>query len=289
MPAKKINSTRPNIFTYHDHLSFLKDWFEFLKREGTGFSMRTLATKAKLAVGYMPMCLSGKRVLSTKALHKMMPYLKMNNQERRFFELLHLVGTSEEASVRLQAIHDMSRLQAFYQNNAQDVDVYQYLTKWYYVAIREMVSLTDFKADPYWIQGRIGGRLSLAECEQALAFLIEKGFILKDDAGNYRLPEKSLDCSEGIFKVSLSEFHRQMFHLAAQSIEKVPRSHRYIVGHTFSLLEADLEKVKTILDEARAKIRMLAHGGKDAAHVYHVELASFPLTRVKGSSLKEEL
>lgn len=246
--------------------------------------MRTLAVKSQVAIGYLSMCLNKQRVLSTKALHKILPHLKLTAREKRFLELLHTIGTSEEPETRLQAINDMSRLQSFKANNAQDVDVYRYLTNWYYVAIREMVALTDFKADPIWIQKRLGGRISQAECEQSLVFLLDKGFILKDEAGKYKLPDRNLNCNEGIFKASLGEFHRQMFNLAAQAVEKVPRSFRYILGHTLSIAVEDLEKVRAILDDAQAKLEKLGQAAKNATHVYHVELASFPLTKIDASS-----
>jgi uncharacterized protein (TIGR02147 family) len=281
VPAKKIDLARPNIYQYHDHLSFLKDWLVYLKKEEPGFSMRTLAVKSQLAVGYLPMCLNKSRVLSTKGLHKIVRHLRLGAQERKYLELLHLAGTTEEPDIRLRAIRDMSRLGSFREVNPNEVDVYQYLTKWYYVAIREMVGLTDFKADTKWIQKRLGGRLSLAEVEQALDFLLAKGFLLKDENGAFKLPaDRQLDCNEGIFKASLGEFHRQMLHLAANAIERVPRSFRYILGHTFSVAVEDLEKVRAILKEAQRKLEDLSQATKGAAHVYHVELACFPLTRV---------
>lgn len=288
MPAKKIDPTlRPNIFHYHDHISFLRDWFLYLKKSDGSFSMRRLAEKIQIAVGYLPMCLSGKRVLSTKSLQKIVPHIKLYGAEKRFLELLHIVGTAEEPQARLQAVQDMGRLQPYRQNNLREVEVYRYLTKWHYVAIREMTLLKNFKADPQWIQERLSGRVSLAECEEALGFLIEKGFILVDVSGRHLLPEVNLDCKEGIYKVSLGEFHRQMFQLAAQSIERVPRSHRCTLGHTLAVNSRDLPKVREILAEAQAKLEKLGQETQEPDHVYHVELASFPLTEVKDDTERD--
>ena len=66
----QLMKERPDIFSYHDYRVFLKDWFEFRKQEGKGFSVRSVARDAKLGSGYLPMVLAGERNLSPKALAK---------------------------------------------------------------------------------------------------------------------------------------------------------------------------------------------------------------------------
>ncbi len=281
MPAKKIISKqKPNIFEYVDHILFLNDWFDYLKSEER-ISMRTISEKAQLAIGYLPMCLGGKRVLSSKALLKMAPHLKLNGSEQRFLELLVIVGTSENPDTRLRAVGDMTKLQAFKKNNYKELEVYKYLTNWYYVAIREMVALPDFDPNPEWIQGRLNGRISLADCEEAIRFLVSSGFVIVDTQGKYSIPKLALDCKEGIYKLSLGEFHRQMFKFAAESIENIPRAQRSIAGHTVAIRLEDLGKVTDILNDAIGKLHLLGQNTTNPDQVYHIELAAFPLTQKK--------
>jgi uncharacterized protein (TIGR02147 family) len=94
--------------------------------------------------------------------------------------------------------------------------------------------------------------------------------------------DRSLDCKEGVYKISLGQFHRQMLELAATSIENTPRAERYILGHTAAISCDDLDQVKEILDEALKKIEALGAKSKSGRHeVYHIELAAFPLTRTE--------
>lgn len=281
MAAKKIISKqKPNIFEYVDHILFLKTWFEFLKSEER-LSMRTISEKAQLATGYLPMCLSGKRSLSSKALSKIAPYLKLSLSEQRFLELLHTVGTSENPETRLRAVGDMTKLQAFKKTNIKELEVYKYLTNWYYVAIREMVALVDFDPNPIWLQARLNGKVSLADCEEALRFLVTSGLVVVSAQGKHSIPKIALDCKEGIYKLSLGEFHREMFRFAAESIENVSRANRSILGHTVAIRSEDLGKVTEILNEAINKLHVLGQKTIDADQVYHIELAAFPLTQKK--------
>lgn len=240
--------------------------------------MRKLARQSELASGYLPMCLSGKRELSSNALSRLMPNLRMTTRAARALQLLHIVGTTEQVEARLLAIEQLTRLQGFEKKNQRDIETYRYLTKWFYAAIREMVHLKDFRDEADWIQSRLNGRVSKAECKEALAFLIEKGFVQKT-ADGYSASQRPLDCREGVFKVSLGEFHRQMMELGSQSIEKVPREHRYILGHTLAIRSEDFARVREILDDAVQKLEALSQQTIEQNEVYHVELASFPLTK----------
>ncbi len=241
--------------------------------------MRSLAQKSKIASGYLPMVLKRQRELSEKAFLKVLPHLSLDPQERKFLGLLRLVGESKDPNVRIEAVNQMSRLRKFQEKNNNEIRVYEYLTKWYYVAIREMAALSDFKMDPEWIKNKLNGRITTAEVDEALEFLKEQGFLVQDAKGEWTQPQTNLDCREGIFKLSLGQFHRQMFELASESIEDTPREKRYILGHTVAISAQDFDKIKAILNESVAKITQLDDQKGNKEEVYHIEMAAFPLTK----------
>lgn len=273
---------RPDIFTYYDHLTFLKDWFTYLKKSRSDFSIRTLAQKSEIASGYLPMVLSSQRELSEKAFLKILPHLGLDAQEKKFLSLLRLVGESQDATIKVDAVNQMSKLKRFKEKNDKEIRVYEYLTKWFYVAIRELVVLSEFKLDHEWIQKKLTGRISIPEIEEAIQFLKDQNFITQDLQGKWIQPKTELDCREGIFKLSLSQFHRQMLELASDSIDKTPRAERYILGHTVAISSQDFQKIKAIIDESVSKITQLDLGTEEKQHVYHIEIAAFPLTKNEG-------
>ncbi len=270
---------KPDIFTYHDHIGFLRDWLQHLEKTRNDFSLRALASKSNIAIGYLPMVLANKRKLTEKGFLKLLPYLELDAQEKKFLSLLRLIGESSSSHTRIEAVNQMSHMKRFLDNNKKEIRVYEYLTKWFYVAIREIVALNDFKPDYEWIRNKLNGKLTLAEVQDALDFLIANGFLIKDSTGKLSQAETALDCREGIFKLSLGQFHRQMFGLAADSIENVPRDQRYIIGHTVAISESDFKRIKEIIDESVQKITQLGDEAKQKEHVYHIEIAAFPLTK----------
>ncbi|MEK6577933.1 MAG: TIGR02147 family protein [Bdellovibrionota bacterium] len=273
---------RPNIFKYHDYREFLKDWLAYKKASQSGFSLRYLAGKSGLGAGYLSMVNNRTRNLSSKALTKLIPPLGLEPRERPFFELLVKLGDADSQEERLSALDRMKKFSTYRKNNSSESEVFQYLTHWYYVAIREMTALPEFKTNPSWIASQLNCKVSIPEIEKALKFLIENKYIEVLSNGKAHPPEKSLDYMGGIYKIALTQMHQEMLSLAGKSIESTPSAERAILGHTFAVEDGDFDQAREILNEAFEKVRKLSKGKSSGKSVYHMELALFPLTRVKG-------
>ena len=245
---------KPNIQNYHDYLEFLKDWTEYLKDQESGFSLRKIAKEAGIASGYLPMCFGRKRKLSLKFYEKIKPFLKLSVKEKRFLDLLRIIAESEIAKERVEALTDLQKLKDYKENHHSELEAHQYLSRWYYVAIRELVNLSEFKNEPTWIQERLRGRVSQKEISESIKFLLKYEFILKDSAGKFKVAEKQLSCHEGVYKISLGEFHRQMLDIAKNSIDEVSREERILLGHTVALSKDQYDKVQEILRDAIKRI-----------------------------------
>lgn len=275
---------KPNIQEYHDYLEFLKDWIESLKEREKGFSLRKVAKEAGIASGYLPMCFKRERKLSQKAYEKIKPHLKLSAKEERYLDLLRIIAESEVPKERVEALTGLQKLKDYKANNRSELEVHQYLSRWYYVVIREMVNMPEFTGYSEWIQERLRGRVSQKEIEEALEFLVKYEFIHKNAQGKYVVASKQLDCHEGVFKLSLGEFHRQMLDWAKASIEDLPREERLLLGHTASLSKEQFEKVQAVLREAIAEIESVDNKQHaQGMEVYHIELTAFPLTKKNSS------
>lgn len=270
---------KPNIQNYHDYLEFLKDWTEYLKLQKDGFSLRKVAQQAGIASGYLPMCFGRKRKLSLKFYEKIKPFLKLSVKEKRFLDLLRIIAESEIPAERVQALTDLQKQSDYKISHHSELEAHQYLSHWYHVAIRELVNLPDFKDDPSWIQDRLRGRISQKEISEGMQFLIKYGFILKNLAGQFKVAKKQLSCHEGVYKISLGEFHRQMLDIAKNSIDEVSREERILLGHTVALSKDQYDKIQALLREAISKIETVDNTSQPKSEVYHIELAAFPLTK----------
>lgn len=284
---EQINNQQPNVFTYEDVGSFLKDWIQFLKKKDK-LSLRELTEKTSISFGYLSMVLNNKRRISSKAVNELLLHLKLSPNERKYISLLQTIEETDSPLIRIEALGEMAKISSFKKSNQKEFDTYKYLSKWYYVAIREMVLLPDFNNQPEWIHARLKGKISLKEASDAIEFLEDRNLIAKDNSGNYFLPNVDLNCKEGVYKISLGEFHRQVLDLAFKSIHEVNRDERYLLGRTVAISKADFLKAKEIYDQALAEIEKLGKSKNINEHVYHFELAAFPMTEAVESNQKKD-
>ena len=284
---------KPNVFKYHDYRVYLKDWIESRKSVDSKFSLRKLAQTAGLTPGYLSMVLSGERVLSGKSLAKILPELQLNKTERSFFEAMHLLGTSDSEEVRLEAFHRMSQFTAYSKSNQKESETYQYLNHWYHLAIRELTAHPEFKLDAEWIRSKLRIKISLSEINDAISFLVKGRFIEINTDGTITPPDRNIDCSGGVYRISLTQYHRQMFKLAEQSLHNTRDTERNIMGHTFSVSPDKYSQVKDVIHEAIQKIQEISDRKEPGTNtkktaVYHIELALFPLTKTEEPQQTEE-
>ncbi|WP_374030058.1 TIGR02147 family protein [Bdellovibrio bacteriovorus] len=273
-----------DIFDYHDYREFLRDWFDHA-RESQSLSLRDIAEKCGLSTGYLPMILAGKRNLSEKSFLKLQEVLKLNQEEAHYFRSLLILSDDSKSQDRLHAFAEIRKSRSFRQKNPKELEVYQYLANWLHVTIREMAHRRDFQADPTWIQARLVYKASLKEIENSLNFLLEQGFLVRTKSGMVIQSQKQLDCFSGVYRLSLGEFHKQMFRLAAESIDATPRDQRNLLGHTFVIPEDQIESLRRILDDTLKKVEALSSDFQEAGPVYHVILSTFPVAK-KGDANK---
>lgn len=267
---------KPKIYKYNDVIVFLNDVFLFFKNKENK-SLRDFSKEMKIAAGMVPMILNRKRVPTVEMLKKIMKKFNYNKNEINFALNLRLVGYSEDYSERKQAIYRINKNKRYRESNKNEYEIYKYLSKWYYVAIKEMTDLSDFQEDAAWIQKRLAYQVGLKEVQQAVVFL-KKMNILVYENNKLVAANKNMNCEEGIFKLTLGGFHKQILDLAAEAIDTVPRERRRILGHTFKVDKENIDQLNEILTEAYEKIKKL-NSKNTNEEVYHVELVSIPVTQ----------
>jgi uncharacterized protein (TIGR02147 family) len=274
-------TARPDIYSFHDYRKFLLEQISYLRTKNPDFSIRYLARHAGLSPAYFSMIIKGIRGFSDKTLEDVLPHLGLNPSERSYFRLLCVVADAPNPKEKIKALSRIQTFRTYKKQNPNETEVYQYLTKWYYVAIREMVPLPGFKLEPKWIQQRLARPVLIGEIKKAIKFLMDHGLIAVKPDGSAFLPDRNLDCKDGIFQIALREFHKQMLSLASDSIENATGKERIILGHTFAISEEAFGRLREILEEAlkRSVAVNEAPDRPGPKRVYHVTLAGFPISK----------
>jgi uncharacterized protein (TIGR02147 family) len=280
---KKVKGgpVRPDVFGHHDYRVFLKAWLDYRKRTERGFSLRSLARDSGFSAAYLPLVFSEARALSADAWSKMAPNLGLNEAEREYLGLLRALGEASTAQQRLEAVARMQKMREYRKMNPGEVEAYRYLSHWYYVVIRELAATADFSTDPDWIRKKLSNRVTAAEAREAIAFLMEKGYLEPAGEGRARQTTKNIEAVGGVYKVALGQFHKEMFQVSGNLVAEVASEKRNIQGYTFAFPAERFEEVRAILNEAMAKIEKTAERVTKGDEVYHVGLFAVPLTSQK--------
>lgn len=277
---KIVHLHPPDIYGYHDYRLFLQDWFAYQKATTHGFSVRAVARAADISESYLSMALSGERSLSTTKLDKLMRCLGFDSSAQSYLGWLHTIVEAEDEGERLEALKKIQRFSQYRVLNSMEIETYEYLTNWYYVAIREMSALPEFQLDPKWIRARLKKKLTLKEIRAAVEFLVCNGFIELDEAGKCKRPSKVVHGKTGVLRPALTKFHREMLSQACDSIETTASELRHITAHTAAIPLENVERAKNILDEARKQIISLgASETSGTSEVYHFGFLAFPVSK----------
>lgn len=278
--AEKLKpQERPDIFRYHHYRAFLLDWFRYRKAEDRRFSLRWLARQARLSPGYLPLALSGKRRLTADGLEKLVPWLGLSERESHYLRLMRTVAEADTPEQRTRALERIQRSRIYRESNPKEALVFRYLTRWFYVVIREMAASEDFELDAKWIQRRLRGRVTVQEVEQAIEFLMTNGFIEALPDGKARLRDRDVTCKGEVFGLALREFHQEITSVVFESIDDTPGEQHFISGHTFWLGLDEMPKARAIIEEALRKLADLGSGSKASGEVVHASLMIAPVTR----------
>lgn len=278
LPLQKRDQ-RPDVFTYHDIHDFLKDHVEFLKSKEPSFSLRQLALISGLSSGLLPSIFARRTTLSQATLDKLAPHLQLSKPELKFLEWLRQLSEAPTKEEKLKAYRNIRRFGDYQGHNAETIESHQYLHKWYYAVIRELVKLPEFKFDPKWVQKKLNGRISLKETREALKFLQDHKYITVDTNGKAHVSQKKIVCSGGVYKMAMSDYHKQVLNFASDSIYDVPSDFRDLNIYTFAFADDQFHQVKEILAEALNKLVDLKVDDEKKNHVYKACLLAFPITK----------
>jgi uncharacterized protein (TIGR02147 family) len=275
MPAE----SRPSPYQFHDVREYLKEIFKYKKSEISSFSLRGFGLGAGLSSAHLTLIMSGRRSLTADVLEKLLPSLGVADHEAVYIRSLRDLSEATTQKDRLVALKKVQRSLNYREQAPAEFETYQYLSKWYLPAMRELAVADGFKPDPKWIQKRLRRRVALSSIRKGWDFLVKHGFVEKGAGGRWVFPEnKMINCMGGVMRLSMGTHHQDMLQMAVESIEELPREQRDIQGFTIAADVATFDKVRELLNETFTKIESLTRNNQNRKQVIYVGSVLFPLT-----------
>ena len=272
------SSMIPSPFDFPDYVDYLMSYLSYRKENEPNIILEFTKVTGISGDSLKKVVRRSKKIES-KEHNKILKYINLPENESEFLEVLYLLSVSDSGLDRTKAMQQLARFDSFKKKNPDGYEAWRYLSHWYYPAIREMATLPEFKMDPFWIQSQLVRFVSVTEIRKCLNFLIGAQFIKAEEDGKVVSRHKHINCTGGLYRLALRNYHKEMLEVAISSITSLSSDKRMLLAHTVAVPESKKDLLFRILAETIEKVQALGAGENSEDEIYHVELAALPLTQ----------
>ncbi len=270
-----------SIFEYTDYRKYLRDWCTHQREASTSFSFRNFSRAAGLSSpSYLKMVIDGKRNITSETIPGFARALRLGAEESHFFENLVQFSQARTHQAKNLCYHRLLRNRRFRDANHLSKERYEYFSKWYHAAIREMVALPGFRDDPAWIARRLRPHVTKAEAKAALGLLLRLGLVVRGEDGRICLSDASVTTSDEVNSLDVVNFHREMIDRARDSLMEPKGKRRNVSSLTIALSKEKFKRIKERIHEFRKELRAMVGEGESPDDVYQINFQLFSLTEV---------
>lgn len=270
----------PQVYDYMDYRAYLKDYYTRAKQHTRHMSFRYLSRRAGFrSPNYIKLVMDGERNLSVEGAGKIAIALELKGEDEAFFLALVAFNQSDDHEERNAVYAKLATYKRFRQARRIDQAMFEYLSHWFYPAIREMVARHDFVDDSAWIARQLHPQITPQQATRAMSLLLELELIARDEQGHYTRNDPHLTTGHEVTSLAVGNYHRQMTSLAMESMQTVPASERYLSAMTMCVDEAHFDALRVRILEFREEMLSLCEQSSAPDRVYQFNLQFFPLTR----------
>ena len=270
----------PDIYEYTDYRMFLAAYYKAAKENTRSFSYRYFSRKAGYnSPNFLKLVIEGKRNISSDSIGRFSDALKLNASQKRFFRYLVEFCQAETVEEKNTAFDKVASSRRFRQAKRLERAYFLYLSRWFYVAIRELSARPDFQDDPNWIATQLLPTIKPSEAQQALDALTELGLLVEDEDGRLTRGETSVTTGHEVRSLGIANYHRQMLQRAAESMTLVDQRYRDISALTVCISPEAIAEFKERIHSFRETMLDLGDRDENPLCVYQLNLQFFPLTR----------
>ncbi|MEE8397865.1 MAG: TIGR02147 family protein, partial [Desulfobacterales bacterium] len=227
----------------------------------------------------------GQRSLTHTSIAKIAKGFELKKQEREFFEYLVFMNQASTHDEQNLYYRKMLSIKGYTNTHRLEKASYDYFAKWYYPAIREIVTFGDHSFTPEQIADRLNPEITSKEAEKALRLLLQLALIEKDPDGRWRQCDKIVSTGPEVSSLAITNYHKEMLKLASESIERYPAEERDITAITVSVKRETLADIKARVASFRRELLELASSDENSDQIYQINFQVFPLTnRTEGGT-----
>ncbi len=268
-----------DIFDHSDYRQVLKELYQARKDLDPKFSYRFIALRAGFkSAGFFSQILQGKTNISMTTALSLAGVFKLKASEVEYFE--NLVQFNQ-AKTQADRQHYFKKIISLKKGKSKTLDERQYelFTKWYYLAVRELLGIYKFKGDFKELAETLIPAITPIEAKEAIRVLEKLGLIQMRTSGVYEKLDAILTTGDYWKSVAITQFQIDTLDLAKGSYDRVNPEARNHSTLTLSISNGEYLWIKEELGKVRKKILEMAKGCPSPDRVYQINVNVFPLSK----------
>lgn len=269
-----------DVFEYLDYRKFLLHFYRKRKKESSTFSYRAFARRAGLrSPNHLKRVIDGERNLSEEAAIRYAEVIGLQDDAAGYFSELVRFNQAKASRERSAAYRRLTQYRGYRTAHRLDSQHDRYHSEWYIPAVREMVGMPGFRAEPKWIASRLVPRISEKQAADALSVLSELGMIRQLPNGEVERSERVVSTGSIARGMHIVHYHRVMMEKAMESIDLVSYHERDLSAVTVCLPASAIAELKERIQAFRKEILALEAAHASGDRIVHVGVQLFPLAQ----------
>ena len=282
-PTSSLSSSRTHsqdVSQFLDYRAFLLAHAEEQRKKNAQWSYGAWAKRLGMKqTATLTRILQGQRDPGEKIVQALVCYFKFTPVQADYFrDLVRLSKIKQDTRLTAIIMEKMGR--RFGNSNVKIVDeaTFTAISNWYYLAIREMIRLKNFREDPIWIAQHLYFHVSPKDVSQAIKVLLNLGLIARNECGELALAEGRLNTGDDISNEAVKRYHEEMLDNAKAALRVVEVEKREITCQTIAVSAKRVQEAKALIREFQDKFSEIIEDNTTADQLYQLQIQFFPLS-----------
>ena len=248
------------------------------KQKNPSFSLRSLAKKMQVSPAFLSQVFNGKAPVPENRIEDFRRCLNLDQdavrQLKQSFQLEKLqytYSTGERKAVKPDFSYETLSEKAY--------RIFEY---WYYPAILDLTTCSNFVADPHWIAKRLG--IKVQEVERALRYFFQSGY-LEEREGKWVKASRKIRIPTTRSHPLMRQHNKNMARKGVENLLKKTSDEDYkarkMCSISFAASPERVAQAKEVLTQAMYEVAdIMAEDAdpKELTEIYNLSVMFFPLT-----------
>ena len=292
--ASQVISSLPSLSSYTDYRQYLRDWYEFKKRESRtsirSYSYATFSAAADIkSPNYLKLIIEGQRNLSSDMVKKFARALQLSREATLEFEVLVLYGQAKDPLERNRFLKDLAdiRVKKQLKNGEIKAETWEKVPSWVAWVLHALADQegADFSIES--LQELMRGRANREEIKKSLQKLLEAGELVRQEDGSIVKGRILMEGSEDVPVALVRKLQAELIYLGLESLFQYRADEREFGAFTLALKEEEFEQVKFELRQLRKRLYKTYSMERETSkgdRVYQMNIQLFPVTEKSQNS-----